>query len=142
MSNKVVTFFEKVGGELKKLFLSSTTEQQIQADITYAAPIVETILTFVDPAVEPLVAGAVSIAKADLATISATAQSAKVTPGSTAAQTITAAANSINSNLSGLLDVAEVKNSTKSAEITAAVNTITQEMNALVAALAPVPAAA
>jgi hypothetical protein len=131
----IKTFFEKVGQEIKKLFGSSTFEQEVQSTITYAAPLVEGILAIADPEIEPIVAGVLNTVKSDLATVSTVVQSAKVAPGSSAAKTISAALTSINSNLSGLLKVAEVKNSTKIAEITAAVNTLTGETNALLSNL-------
>ena len=129
------TFFEKVGSEIKKLFGSSTFEQEVQSTITYAAPLVEGILAVADPSLEPIVAAVLNTVKSDLATVSTVVQGGKVAAGSSAAKTICAALTSVNSNLSGLLQVAEVKNSTKIAQITAAVNTLTGETNALLANL-------
>lgn len=129
------TFFEEVGAELKKLFKSTAWEQAALAVVTYVAPIAEGILTFADPAIEPLVANVVNVVKSDLATISVVVKQGTAAPGSPAAVAVTTALNSINTNLRGLLEVAEVKNSTKIAEITAAVNTITNEVDAALAAL-------
>ena len=38
------TFFDKVGSVLKKLFGSASFEQTVQSVITYAAPLLETIV--------------------------------------------------------------------------------------------------
>jgi hypothetical protein len=125
------TFFEKVGAEIEKLFGKAGLEQKIQAVITYAAPIVETIVTLADPPIAPLVNSVISIVQADLATVSAVVQGATPTPGSTTSQTITTALNSIKSNLSGLLTDAGVKNSTNFSKISAAVNLIIGEVDAV-----------
>lgn len=133
----IKTFFEKVGHEIKQLFGKTTLEQEIQATINYGAPVLLTVLSFADPAAEPAVAKVVKIIQADLATISTVVQGAEVAPGSTAAQTVETALSSVVTNLSGLLQVAEVKNSAKSAEITSAVNLLSDEFNAVLVKLAP-----
>jgi hypothetical protein len=130
------SFFSKLGSELKSLFTKEPAfEQLAQGVITYVSPILLTVLTFVDPAIEPLVSKVISVVQADLATVSTVVKGATVTAGSTAAATVQAALGSITSNLSGLLQVAEVKDSSKIAEITAAANTISTEINSLVTAL-------
>ena len=126
------SFFDKVGSALKKLFGSTTWEKQAQGVIIYVAPILETVLMFADPAIEPLVAGAINTAKADLATVSAVVSSGTVPAGSTAAATVEAALGSVKTNLTGILTAAGVKNSSKVAQITEAVNAINSEIDALI----------
>src|ERR1700677_1085948 len=123
----IKTFFEKVGAELKKLFTSTTVEQQIQSTITYAAPLVEGILALVDPAVVPLISGIISTVKSDLATVSTVVQGSTLATGSSALATVKAAISSVNTNLASILDLAEVKNSTKAADVTATITTLTGE---------------
>ena len=135
----IVSFVEKVGSELKRLFKStigsSTFTKTVQATITYVAPILETILTLVDPAIAPIVARVIGIVQADLATVSVVVQHGKVAPGTPGAVAVETALNSIKENLSGLLAVAEVKNSSKIQEITASVNLNVGETDALLNSL-------
>lgn len=136
------SFFSKVEAELKKLFGSTTVEQKIQSVISYVAPIVNTIISLADPAIAPFVAGVISTVQSDLATVSVVVQGAAVSAGSTAAQTVTSALNSVKANLAGLLASAEIKNSAKVSQITAATNLVIGEVDAALAGLAPAPAAA
>lgn len=129
--SKFGSFFEAVGTEIEKLFGASSLEQKAQAVISYVAPVVNTIVGLLDPAVAPLVAGVISAVQSDLATISVVVQSATAAPGSTAAQTIKTAITGVNTNLNGILQMAEVKNSAKIAQITSAVTLISGELNAL-----------
>lgn len=142
MTNRVITFFEKVGSTLKKLFTSHGWETKAIATINYVAPMVETIvaLTAGGPAAT-IVANVVNIVKADLATVATVCQDGMPAPGSTAAQTVTSALNSVKSNLTELLADADVKNSAKAEEITAVTTTIIGEANALLSSLTPAPSA-
>jgi hypothetical protein len=124
------TFFDKIGSTLKKLFGSTTWEKQVQGVITYVAPIVETIIGLMDPAVAPLVSGIIGTVEADLATVSTVVSGATVPAGSTSAAAVASALNSVKTNLASLLAMAEVKNSSTSAGVTAAVNLIVNEMDA------------
>lgn len=126
----IKSFFEKVGDELKKLFGSTNWEKQTQAVITYVAPVLDTILTFADPSIEPIVSGVIAKVQADLAAVSAAVSGAAVPAGSTASAAVQAAMGSVKTNLTSLLSVAEVKNSAKVTQITAAVNTIVSEIDA------------
>jgi len=137
MANSVVTFFEKVGGWLKKLFTNTTIEHKILATVTYVAPLVEGILGFVDPAISAVVTRVITMVEADLATVTATVDGAKVTPGTPAAATVTSALTSVKTNLTGLLADAGVKNSANFAKIQAAVNTVIGEAVAMLGELAP-----
>jgi hypothetical protein len=130
------TFFEKVGAEIEKLFGGPTSlAQQVQAVITYVAPLVNTIVVLADPAIAPLVAGVIAIVQADLATVSVVVQGATPTPGSTVAQTLTTALGSIKNNLSGLLTDAGVKNSANFAKISSIASLVMAEADAILAKL-------
>jgi hypothetical protein len=142
----VKTFFSKVWDEMEKLFTNGATyEKAIQSVITYAAPIVETIVGLAagGPAAA-LVTRVISTVQSDMATVSVVVQQGTVAPGSTAATTCEAALNSIKTNLTSLLTAAEVKNSAKAADITNAVNLIVGEVDAALSGLptAAAPAAA
>jgi hypothetical protein len=127
-----MSFFSKIEAEFKSLTDKEPTfAQSVQSIVTYVAPVVLTVLTFTDPAIEPIVSKAISVVQSDLATVNAVVKSSTVTPGSTAAATVKAALGSITSNLSGLLQVAAVKNSAKITQITAAVNEISTEINSI-----------
>lgn len=142
MANKFVSFFEKIGSALKKLFTNTTFEQQISSTIKYVAPLVETILTFtVGQPAEQVVAGIISEVQTDLATAYATVQGATVAAGSPVTAVIAAAFASVKANLASLLADAEVKNSTKVADITSAVNLIDGEVTALLSNLPTSPTA-
>lgn len=130
-----ISFFDKVGSELKKLFGSTTWEKQAQGVITYVAPLLETVLALADPPLAPLFQKVINTIQADLATVSAVVSGAQVPAGSTTAATVKAALGSIQTNLSSLLADADVKNSTKATEITAAVTGITSEIDALASSM-------
>lgn len=137
----IKTFVKKFEQDMEHLFGKASLEQKIQAGVGYAAPFVEGLLDILDPAAEPFVAKAVAIVEADLGTLITVTSSAAVVPGTPAAATVASALTSINTNLTGLLNVAEVKNSTKVAQITGVVNLVTGEMNELLAGLATLPPA-
>lgn len=133
--SKFKTFFDKVGAVLEKFFGSSGLEQKIEATITYIAPLVNTIVKLVDPALAPEVAAAITLIQADLATASTVVQEGTVAPGSTAEQTVTTALTSVQTNLTTIITDAGVKNSASFTEIDAAGNLILGELQAMLAAL-------
>lgn len=136
MANAFVSFFDKVGGWMKRLFRAAPkAEQAALATITYVAPIVEGILDLVDPPAAAIVTPIITIVQRDLSTVAATIQDGMPVAGSSAAQAVQGALNAIKANLSGLLQVAEVKNSVKIAEITAGVTTVTGEVDAMLQSL-------
>lgn len=138
MSNSVVTFFEKVGSWFKSLFKKApAVEQQISAVVSYVAPIAESILTLVDPPAALIATPIITEVETGLATLKATTSGVSLT--GTTLQTVDSVLNSIKTNISGLLDIAEIKNSAKIADITAAVTAITGEVDAI---LTNLPAAA
>jgi len=132
MTARIITFFEKVGSWLKKLFTNPKTEQTILATIKYVAPFIETLVGLAagGPA-EILVTNIVNQVQADLATVAVVVQEGIPPAGSTAAQQAETALNSIKTNLTALLADADVKNSAKVAEITSTVNLIAGEADAM-----------
>src|SRR5277367_4466590 len=130
MANSVVTFFEKVGGWLKKLFTNTTVEHKILAVISYVAPLVEGIIAFADPAASPIVNRIITLVQSDLATVTAVVDGAKVTAGTPAAATVIQALTSVQANLGTLLTDADVKNSAKFQQIEASANVIIGEVEA------------
>lgn len=133
MTNRFISFFEKVKSWFQRWFKSAPgVEHTIIATLTYVAPIVEGVLTLVDPPAAAIVTPVITIVQRDLATVAATVQDGMPAPGSAPAQAVISALNAINTNIAGLLNVAEVKNSAKIAEIEDAVHTITQEIDAVV----------
>lgn len=143
-------FWHKAEAVLKELFGSSSWEKTASATLTYIGPALQLLLTLAaGPQVAAIVGGVIAKAQAGLATIGAVVNGATSTPAPNAVAAAVAAANSIRANLTGLLSVAEIKNSTRSAEITAVVNEIVGELDefvsnapSTVAAAAPVAAAA
>lgn len=131
----IKTFFSSVEAELKKLFISTSWEQKVQSTILYVAPILETIVSLVDPIAAPAVASVVRTIQSDLATVSTVVQNAQVQPGTTAMATVSSALSSISTNLQSLLTAAEVKNSAKAAQITATVTLLSGEVQAMISNL-------
>lgn len=129
------TFFSSVEAELKKLFISDSWEMKVQSTILYVAPILETIVSLVDPVAAPAVASVVRTIQSDLATVSTVVQNAQVQPGTTAMATVSSALSSISTNLQSLLTAAEVKNSAKAAQITAVVTLLSGEVQAMISNL-------
>jgi len=133
-------FWERVEAAYKKMFGSTSWEKTASSVLTYVAPVAETLvaLTAGGPAAT-LVAGVVAAVQNDLATVSAVVSDATATPPANELAAATNALNSIKSNLSSLLNAADVKNSAKATEVTAAVNTVIGEVEAMLQAI---PAAA
>lgn len=130
------TFFHKIEAEFIKLFKAAPSyEQKVQSVIALVGPIVVGVIGMADPAIAPEVNTVMRTVQSDLATVSALTQAGQVAPGSTGAVTVETALNAIKDNTSGLLALAEVKNSTKVSEITSAVNMIVGEMDAMLTAL-------
>lgn len=143
------SFFEKVGSELKRIFGSTSWEQTAEGVITYVGPLVETLAQLtLGTAASSALTGVLNSIKASLATLSAVVKGAATPSGSTDIQIATAAINSVQDNLAGILADADIKNSGKVADIEATVTLIDNEMKALLANLptpnpsAPSPVAA
>jgi hypothetical protein len=129
------SFFHSVGAAFKKLFGSSTWERTAASTITYVAPLLETIVQLAaGSAAEQAVAKVIATVQSDLATVAAVVDgTASGTPHGTAV--VVSALGSIKTNLSGLLSLAEVKNSGKVSQITTAVNLIVGEADAMLGAM-------
>lgn len=131
MTNRVISFFETIGHELKSIFTSTTWEQKVLSTLAYTEPFIVGILTLADPAIAPFVTGVINAVVADLTTVKTIVQQGTVAPGSSEAVAITTALDSVKSNLNGLLADAHVKNSASVAKITAAVDLVNGEVDAI-----------
>jgi hypothetical protein len=137
-------FFAKVESFFKKAFGSSKWEKTASTVLTIVTPLLTTLLALTaGPSVAAAVGGVISQVQKNLAAASvliddldAAGASATHTP-----QQVVAILGAARSDLSSILQLAEVKNSGKQAEITQVVNTIVDELDAIVAAApAAVPA--
>jgi hypothetical protein len=135
-------FFAKVEAFFKKAFGSSKWEKTASTTLMIVTPLITTLLTLVAGApVAALVGGVLATAQKDLAAAVVIIDDMD-TAGTTASGTaqVVALLNAVKTNLTSILSIAEVKNSTKVADITAGVNTIVEEIDAILEA-APTAAA-
>jgi hypothetical protein len=136
----VKTFFEHIDEWMKDhLGNAATFEKTAATAISIAEPLLNTLLALV--AGEPFaarVSALVTQVTNDLNNTSAILNGAAATGG----MTVTSLLSGVKSNLGTLLEDADIKNSAKSAEITGVVNTLTGEVEAILAAAQPAPAAA
>ena len=134
------SFAKKFEAEFVKLFKKAPSfEQSAQAVIAVAGPALEIVLGAVDPAALPVVVPIISVVQKDMAIISTVTNAAIAPAGSSAVQSVETAINGVKSNLSGLLQLAEVKNSAKASQINSEVTAILNEADVLLSIL---PAAA
>ena len=137
----VKSFFESVGREIEKLFgHAASVEQKILTVVKVAAPFVAGLISMVDPSAAAFISGIVTTAETDLGILSTAAQQGSVAAGTPVGEAVTTALQSLSMNLSGILQVAEVKSSAKIAAITTDVNMLTGEFEALLGILVPNPA--
>ena len=145
------SFFSKAYAEIKKLFgKEPQVAQVVRSVITYVGPIAETIIALAAGGPAGAIATTViNAVESDLATVSVVIQQGTPAPGSTSEASVIAALNSVKANLSTLLADADVKNAAKASEITTAANLILGEVEAALTNLtapsvpaAPSPAAA
>src|SRR5271170_6201677 len=137
MANRFVSFFEKIGSALKKLFTNPTLEQQVLGFINLAAPAVETVVGLIDPAAAPIVVAIGNEVKSLLATAYTTVSAAQVTAGSPVAVQVAGWLNAIKTNLSSILTDADIKNTAKFSEISATTTGLINEVDAVLAELVP-----
>lgn len=131
-----VSFFGRVKAELKKLFTRAPGwEASAAATLTYVAPMVETVVTLVDPAIAPVVDAL--IAKVQ----SAMAAAAVVIKAAGPAPTLVTYLNAVNNDLAQVESVAGVKDAATAAKLTALVATITEEVNAILTEVSAAKAA-
>lgn len=136
-------FWDKVEAAFKKLFGSTSWEKTLASVITYAAPIVQLLVTMAaGPAAGTIVGTVANAAKNDLATISAVVTDATSVPGASETTVVVNALNSLKTNLGSLLTDAGVKNSAESTTITNYANVLIGEVDAALNAIQVTPAAA
>lgn len=124
------SWFEKVKAEFLKLFgKEQEWDKAASTAIAIAAPLVETVLGLVEPAVVPEVQVIVSRVQTYLAGASALVAEAQATP------TLTGFLNAVESDMTSLLSLAGVKNSASASKISAIVTTIVGEVKAILSAL-------
>lgn len=132
----LTSFYERVKAELKRLFTHVPGwEASAAATLTYVAPMVETVVTLVDPEVAPAVNGL--IAKVQ----SAMAAAAVVIKAAGPAPTLMTYLNAVNSNLAQVEQAAGVKDPATAEKLNAVLQTITGEVNAILGELASAKAA-
>ena len=123
-----VSFFARVKAELKKLFVHAPGwEASAAATLTYVAPMVETVMTLVDPAAAPVVNNTISKIQSAMAAAAVVIKSAGPTP------TLVTYLDAINNDIAQVQTAAQVKDPATTAKITALVATITREVNAILA---------
>jgi hypothetical protein len=125
---------------LKKVFTNTDWTHAAQVGITVAAPLVETVFMLAaGPQVGAEVTNIINTVKTDFGVVSVTL--GQIQAGSTSVNTVTLLKNtldSIKTNLSQLLTVADIKDAGTRQTVTLTVNTIIGEIDAI---LASVPAA-
>lgn len=123
MTNKVLSFFEKIGKAFLSIFKKLPTwDQSALGVLKLAAPVLTIILGLVDPAAVPVISPILARIETGMATVGAVIQDGTPAPGSSAAQAAETALNALKDDLGSILALAEVKNSAKVTEITDEVN--------------------
>ena len=121
-------FWHTLENEAKKLFgavLGSNNKVQTAAnDIRAIAPVVAGIIAIADPELAPFVVPVAQEVAADLVTVSAILQAAKVNPGTSKWQLIPQILDAVVSNLGALLTGGHIKNATLQAQIKAAADEV------------------
>ncbi len=132
-----ISFYSRVKAELQKLFTHAPGwEASAAATLTYVAPMVETLVTLVDPAVAPIVNGVIVKAQ------SAMAAAAVVIKDAGPAPTLMTYLKAVNSDMAEVESAAQIKDPATAAKLTALVGTITGEIEAILGELAEVGATA
>ena len=123
-----LSFFAKVKAELKKLFTHAPGwEASAAATLTYVAPMVETVVALVDPAVAPVVNGLIAKAQSAMAAAAVVVKDAGPTP------TLITYLSAVKNDLALVESAAGVKDPVAAAKLTALVGTITGEIEAILA---------
>jgi hypothetical protein len=133
---KIEHVFEEVETEAKRILGNSATwDKTASATLTFVAPLLETVLALTAGAPASAAASkVVSRIQTDLAIAATVISTGEATP------TLTGALNDIQTNLSGLLKVAQVSDPVTVAKVNAVTNTILAEVKAIVASLPTVTA--
>lgn len=121
-----VPFFTRVKAELKKLFAHVPGwEASASATLTYVAPLVETVVTLVDPGAAPLVDALIAKVQSAMAAAAVVIKSAGPTP------TLVTYLNAINGDIAQVESAAGITDPASAAKLTALLGMITGEVNAI-----------
>jgi hypothetical protein len=133
----IKTFFDSVGAWIKKIFGSTTLQQNVKATLNILTPVVVEVVSL---AAGPVAGTAAETILADIqtdfGTVSALVQGAAVASGTSAIGGLNAAIASLKQNLGALLADVGVKNSEHYATIETDVNFFLNEITAIESALA------
>lgn len=120
------SFFARVKAELVKLFTHAPGwEASAAATLTYIAPMVELVVTLVDPGATVAVCAVVAKIQSAMAAAAVVIKAAGPTP------TLLTYLNAINNDLAEIEALAQVKDPATASKLEALVATITQEVNAI-----------
>ncbi len=123
-----LSFFAKVKAELKKLFTHAPGwEASAAATLTYVAPMVETVVALVDPAVLPMVNALIAKVQSAMAAAAVVIKNAGPRP------TLITYLTAVKGDLAQVENVAGVKDPAAAAKLTAVVGMITGEIEAILA---------
>ena len=123
-----LSFFARVAAELKKLFTHAPGwEASAAATLTYVAPMVEMVVTLVDPAVAPAVNALIGKVQ------SAMAAAAVVIKDAGPAPTLLTYLNAVKRDMAQVECLAQVTDPSTAAKLTALVATIMGEIEATLA---------
>jgi hypothetical protein len=125
-----MSFFTKVEAEFKELFTKAPTwEATAATTLKYVAPLVETLLAFVDPAAAVIVDPLITKLQGAMATASVLLRAAGPTP------TLQSSLTAITTNLAAIEAAAQIKDPATQAKFTAAVTTIGAEISAIISSV-------
>ena len=121
-----VSFFNKVKTELKTLFTHTPNwEVSASATLTYVAPMVESIVTLVDPTAAPTLNASIARVQAAMAAASVVIKEAGPQP------TLAKYLHAILDDAGELANVSGIKDPQTLLRLASVVNTITAEVNAI-----------
>lgn len=125
-----VSFWHRIEAEAEKLFHALPKWEVVAADaINVAAPITMTILAVEDPALVPVIQPIITTIQTKLATASV------LINGLEKSTSLTSALADIQTNLSTILSLADVKNSNEADKITAQVTLLSSVIGSIQAAV-------
>lgn len=121
-----VSFFAKVKAELRKLFTNVPGwEASAAATMTYVAPLVETMVSLVEPEAAPAVNALVAKVQSALAAAAVVIKDAGSKP------TLATYLNAVKADMAQVEAIAGVKDPVAAAKLAALVGTITGEVDAI-----------
>lgn len=126
-----LSFFARVKAELKKLFTHAPGwEASAAATLTYVAPMVEAVVTLVDPAFAPAVDALIAKVQSAMAAAAVVIKDAGPTP------TLITYLNAVKGDIALVESAAGIKDAAVAAKLTALLGTITGELEAILAEVA------